>query len=239
MSTNDLQRQLALSRYSDWVNTASGRSKSKSPRRGKRDQHTEQLPSPPHSPRQTFVSEPDTISPPTRPPFPPAHSHKISSASSPYPGRNSSTPKVLRRPHTSAGPRDWPSTLDARENVQNESNRSAVPPRPETAHPTHFPKSPPNTRGPFRQQSAEPSRLGSSSTVSSGGHLTVESSQHRSHGGLFERANLGDVQAWERELARIESASRRNSADMLGFLSQRKKASVEQSSIPMYLHAEG
>lgn len=76
--------------------------------------------------------------------------------------------------------------------------------------------------------------------MGSGGNLTAETSQHHSHGSLlFERANLGDVQAWEQELARIESASRRSSADMLGFLSQRRKASVEQPSIPTYLHAEG
>ncbi|KAF8447917.1 hypothetical protein L210DRAFT_3527503 [Boletus edulis BED1] len=236
VSTNDLQRQLALSRYSDWVNTPSGRSKSKSPRRVKRERHTEQLPSPPSSPRQLPVSdEPDTL---TIPPFPPAHSHKISTASSPYPGRNSSMSKVSRRPHTSAGPRDWPSRLDTPtyEGSQNYANRLAVPPRPETAHPTRFPKSP-TSRGFFRQRSVEAPRPGSGS---SGGHLSAESSQHHSHGSLlFERVNLVDVQAWEQELARIESASQRNSADMLGIVSQRKKASVEQSSILTYLRAEG
>lgn len=222
------------------MNATSGRPKSKSPRRSKHDHHAEQLPSPPHSPRPSLGSEdPDTISPLARPPFPPAHSHKISTASSPYPAGNSSVPKVPRRPHTSAGPRDWPSTLDTRENCQNfhnQSSRLAVPPRPETDYPTRFPKSPPSSRSLFRQRSV----WGSSSTMGSGGHLGVESSQHHSHGSLlFERANVGDVQAWEQELARIESASRRNSADMLGFLSQRKKASVEQPSISTYLHAEG
>ncbi|KAH0830609.1 hypothetical protein J3R83DRAFT_2064 [Lanmaoa asiatica] len=241
VSTNDLQRQLAFSRYGDWVNTTSARSKSKSPRRFKRDHHTEQLPSPPHSPRRAFVSEePDTVSSLTGPPFPPAHCHRISTASSPYPGGNSSTPNVSRRPHTSAGPRDWPSALDRREFFQNQSDRFAVSQRPETTHPTRFPKYSPSSRGFFRQRSIEPPRLGSSSSVSSGGHLTVDSSQHHSHGSLlFERTNLGDVRAWEQELARIESASRRNSIDMLGFLSRRKKVGVEQPSIPTYLHAEG
>lgn len=243
VSTNDLQRQLASSRYGDCVNTTSGRSKSKSPRHFNRDRHTEQLPSPPRSPRQALVSEEqDTVSPLTKPPFPLAHIHKISTASSPYPGGNSSMSKVSRRPHTSAGPRDWGS-LDTQtyETFQNQTSRFAlVPPRPETAHPTRFPKSSHNSRGFFRQRSVEPLRSGSSSTISSGGHLTAESSQHHSRGSLlFERVNLVDVQAWEEELARIESASRRNSADILGLLSQRKKASVERPSIPTYLHAEG
>jgi hypothetical protein len=242
VSTNDLQRQLAFSRYGDCVNTTSGRSKSKSPRHFNPDRHTEQLPSPPRSPRQDLVSEEqDTVSPLTKPPFPSAHIHKISTASSPYPGGNSSMSKVSRRPHTSAGPRDWPGSLDTRtyENFQNQTSRLAVPPRAETAHPTRFPKSSQNSRSLFRQRSVFPPRLGSSSTVSSGGHLTAESLQHHSRGSLlFERVNLVDVQAWEEELARIECASRRNSADILGLLSQRKKASVEQPSIPTYLHAE-
>ncbi|KAF8559622.1 hypothetical protein OG21DRAFT_1549514 [Imleria badia] len=237
VSTNDLQRQLAFSRYSNWLNTTSGRSKSKSPRSLKRDRHTEQLPSPPRSPRQHLASdEPDT--PPTKPPCPPTHGHNISTASSPYPGGNSSMSKVSRRPHTSAGPRDWPSRLDTRthENHKNQTNRLTVPPRPETAHPTRFPKSPSSSRSFFRPRSVEQPRLGSSS---SSGHLTAESSQHHSHGSLlFERVNLVDVEAWEQELVRIESASRRSSADMLGFSSQRKKASVEQPSIPTNLHAE-
>lgn len=225
------------------ANTPLGRSKSKSPRRLKRDRHTEQLPSPPRSPRQALVSEePDTVSPLTKPPFPLAHIHKISTASSPYPGGSNGMSRVSRRPHTSAGPRDWPGSLDTRtyENLENQTSRLAVPPRPETCHATRSPKSLQSARSFFRTRLVEPPRLGSSSSVSSGGHLTAESSQHHSPGSLlFERVNLVDVQAWEQELARIESASRRNSADMLGFLSLRKKAGVEQPCIPTYLHAEG
>ena len=233
VSTNDLQRQLAFSRSSDWLNTTSGRSKSKSPRRFKRDRHAEQLPSPPRSPRQPIVSdEPGTVSPLTNPPLPHVHNHKISTASSPFPGGSSSIPKVSRRPHTSAGPRDRPSRLDTRgyENFQNQTNGLAVPPRPETAHPTRSLKSLPSSGGFFRQRSVEPPRSGSSS---SGGHLTAESSQHHSEGSLlFERVNQVDVQAWEQELARIESASRRNSVDMLSTMSRRKKTSAQRPSIP-------
>ncbi|KAG9318527.1 hypothetical protein JVU11DRAFT_618 [Chiua virens] len=244
VSTNDLQRQLALSRYNDAATATLGRSKSKSPRRLKRDRHTEQLPSPPRSPRPAPVTEtPDTVSPVTSLP-PSAHNYKISTASSPYPGANNSMPKMSRRPHTSAGPRDLPSRPEARtyENFKNQSNRPVVPPRPETAHPMRSPRPPPSSRSSFfRQRIVEPSRLGSSSSMNSSGHFSIESSsQHHSHGSLlFERVNLVDVQAWEQELARIESTSRRNSASMLGFSSQRKKANGEQPLIPTYLHAEG
>ena len=243
VSANDSQRQLALSRYNDWVNSTSRHSKSKSPRGSKRDRNTEQLPSPPRSPRrESAPEEPDTVPPLARLPFTPEHSYKVSTASSPYPAGSSSLTMVSRRPHTSAGPRDWSSRRDARnyDGLENRSNRLAVPPRAETAHPTRFSRTPLSSRGFFRQKSVEVLRLGSSSSTSRAGHSSVESSQHCTNGSLlFETVNVVDVQAWEQELARIESASRRNSADMLGFLSQRKKANVEHPSIPTYLHAEG
>ena len=242
LATNDLQRQLALSRYSDWMNTSSGRSKSKSPRGSKRDRKTEQLPSPPRSPSQDPTSEAsETSSFPTRPAFSPEHGHKFSTASSPYPAGNRNTPQVPRRPHTSAGPQDWSSRLDSRirESILNQSNRLTIPPRPETAHPTRFPRPPPSPRF-FRQKSVEALRLGSSSSSRSSGQLSAESSQHHTHGSLLlETVNLLDMQAWEQELARIETASQRNSACMLGFLAQRKKNSVEPPPIPTYLHTEG
>lgn len=75
--------------------------------------------------------------------------------------------------------------------------------------------------------------------MSSGEHLSVERPHHTQGSLSIETVNLVEVQAWEQELARIESASQRNSADMLGFLSQRKKVSVEQPSIPTFLRAEG
>lgn len=235
ISTNELQRQLALSRYSDWTNTTSGRSKSKSPRRSRRNRNAGQLPSPPRSPPHDPVSEEsDTVSPLTRQPFSPEHSHKFSTASSPYPAGNSTMSKASRRPHTSAGPRDRSSRLDTRtyENFQTQTGRLTAS-RPETAHFMRF------SRSPASQKSVEVSRLGSNASVSSGEHLSVERPHHTQGSLSIETVNLVEVQAWEQELARIESASQRNSADMLGFLSQRKKVSVEQPSIPTFLRAEG
>ncbi|KAF9227867.1 hypothetical protein BS17DRAFT_409619 [Gyrodon lividus] len=213
VSTNDSQRQLALSRY-------------------------KQLPSPPRSPRLAPVSEAPATAPPVMRQHyhvtSPAHTHKISTLSSPYPDRNSHKSKPSRRPHTSAGPRDRPDGFDttAYEHHRNQGNRLPVPLRPETAHPTR-PLNP-------LQKWVEAPRLGSSSSTSSGGHPTIgESSQHSRGNLLLERVNQVEVQAWEEELARIESASRRSSADMLGFVSQRKKASTERPTIGTYVRAGG
>ncbi|KIJ69345.1 hypothetical protein HYDPIDRAFT_105943 [Hydnomerulius pinastri MD-312] len=247
LSTNDSQRQLALSRYSELVHASSGRSKSKSPRRSKRDRHTEQLPSPPRSPRLAPVSDVHTSTPPVAKPHhhvepSPGHVSKFSSASAPYPSSSGQKAKTSRRPHTSAGPRDKPGGFDSRghQPLRNQSNQLSVPLRPETAYPTPLPNNSQNSRGIFRQKWVEAPRLGSSSSMSSGGHFTLaESSQHSEGSLLFEQVDQVEVQAWEAELARIECASRRSSADMMSFVSQRKKGSIERPVIRTFLHAEG
>ncbi|KAF8844915.1 hypothetical protein BDN67DRAFT_893647 [Paxillus ammoniavirescens] len=246
VSTNDSQRQLALSRYTEWVNASSGRPKSKSPRRSKRERHTEQLPSPPRSPRLVPISEvPATAPPVTRQHHHVTfhgHAHNVSTVSSPYPGRSSHKSKPSRRPHTSAGPRDRPEGFDTipYEHRRNQGDRLPVPLRPETAHLTRPVNPPKSSRSFSLQKWIEAPRLGSSSSMSSGGHLTIgERSRHLKGSLLLEKANQVEVKAWEEELARIESASRRSSADMLGFVSQRKKLSTEQPTIGTCLRAEG
>ncbi|KAF9246476.1 hypothetical protein BU15DRAFT_70561 [Melanogaster broomeanus] len=243
VSTNDSQRQLALSRHSEWVNASSSRPKSKSPWRSKRDSPTEQLPSPPRSPPQPPASE---VPPPpvTRQDnhVTSGHTHKMSTLSSPYPGSGSHKSKPSRRPHTSAGPRDRPGGFDttAYEPPRNQGNRLPIPLRPETAHQTRPVNPPRRSRSFFLQKWVEAPRLGSSSSMSSGGHSTIGESSQQSQGGLLlEKVNQVEVQAWEEELARIESASRRNSADMRGFASQRKAWSIERPVVGACLHAKG
>ncbi|KAF7322828.1 hypothetical protein HMN09_00062200 [Mycena chlorophos] len=84
VSTNDAERQLALSKFDEARYSEGGRSKSKSPRRSQR--------------------QPDTA-----PPLPASASraehHRISASTSNTSSPSSST-RQPRRPHTSAGPRD-------------------------------------------------------------------------------------------------------------------------------------
>ena len=92
MSTNESERKVATAKYQEVYM----RSKSKSPKRGKRGQP----PTPPHSPNPDIPAVP--LAPQSAYPLDDAKnrilpSKPISSASSTQP---------LRRPHTSAGPRD-------------------------------------------------------------------------------------------------------------------------------------
>lgn len=208
VSTNETQRQLAISRYS------AGRSRSRSPKRSKRDRLDIQLPSPQRSPRLSTVAEVPTtasIIPKANHEFEESlgHSHKFSSASSPHPGSKCKV-KSTRRPHTSAGPRDKPHPYDSRgyELLHGHNSRVAVPIRPAT-----------NGR------------------VTRGGFTTHASSEGEGSSSL-EKVGQVEMRAWEEELARIELASRRSTADMMGVVSQRRKMSGHQD-IRTYLHAEG
>ncbi|KAH7924563.1 hypothetical protein BV22DRAFT_1105385 [Leucogyrophana mollusca] len=246
VATNESRRQLALSRYNELL-YASNRSKSKSPRRTKRDRPAEQIPSPPRSPNVNSL----IATPVTAPIISKSHRHvdaalghsyKLSSASSPYP--DSPHKSGSRRPHTSAGPRDKASGYDMRgyEAMRNKGNRLAVPVRPETAWHVDSPGKTPSPRGSFGQKWVEAPRHGDSSTSvsSEGGPLTV-SAEHTEGSLLFEKVDAVKIRAWEEELARIEIVSRRSSADMMGFMAQRRKQSGDRPTptIRTYLHAEG
>lgn len=240
VSTNEAQRQLALSRYS-----AAGQSKSRSPKRPKRGRPNTntQLPSPPRSP-------PAAAKVPEKAPIAPkgdreheishGHTHKFSSASSPQPGSKYKL-KSIRRPHTSAGPRDAPHGYDSRgyNVLHNHSNRHPVPLRPETAYSGPAANGR-DIRGAFNQKWVEAPRLGhsSSSASSDRAHLTTPESANRTEGSLlFEKVGQVEMRAWEAELARIELVSRRSTADMMGFVSQRRKLNGQQV-IRTFLQAE-
>jgi hypothetical protein len=45
---------------------------------------------------------------------------------------------------------------------------------------------------------------------------------------LFEKVGHVEMRAWEEELARIELVSRRSTADMMDFVSQRRKLNGQQ-----------
>lgn len=229
VSTNEAQRQLALSRYS-----AVRQSKSRSPKRSKRERPNTntQLPSPPHSP-------PAVAEVPEKAPVPPkgGHEHEISHGHaqklpSPQP-KSKYELKSMRRPHTSAGPRDTPHGYDSRgyNPLHDHSNRHPVPLRPETAYsgPATNGRS---TRGAFNQKWVEAPRLGhsSSSASSEGARLaTPDSFAVRAEGSLlFEKVGQVEMRAWEEELARIELVSRRSTADMMDFVSQRRKLNGQQ-----------
>lgn len=227
IATNESERKLAITKYTD----ASARSKSKSPRRSKapRSPFSEspenQLPSPlpippvpqtanPGENRSNFGSHHATRSSPTASVSPPAH--------------------ALRRPHTSAGPRDKANSRPhhrhhehhrERENREREDEspgrfssvfRSSR--RPESARPAaggtsigskdSLSSAPPSAY-PYPPTHARRS----SREVNGGGGVTPGSGP----GALASLSDPGTVRAWEEELARIERTSRRVSADMLRF----------------------
>lgn len=228
VSTNEAQRQLALSRYS-----AVGQSKSRSPKRSKRERPNTntQLPSPPRSP-------PAVAEVPEKAPVPPkgGHEHEISHGHtnklpSPQP-KSKYELKSMRRPHTSAGPRDTPHGYDSGgyNPLHDHSNRHPVPLRPETAYSGPATNGR-GTRGAFNQKWVESPRLGhsSSNASSEGARLATPESAVRAEGSLlFEKVGHVEMRAWEEELARIELVSRRSTADMMDFVSQRRKLNGQQ-----------
>ncbi|KAG2061664.1 hypothetical protein BDR06DRAFT_925578 [Suillus hirtellus] len=239
VSTNEAQRQLALSRYS-----AASQSKSRSPKRSKRERPNTntQLPSPPRSP-------PVVVQVPEKAPtvakaeheISNGHTHKFFSVPSPQPGSKYKL-KSVRRPHTSAGPRDTPHGYDPQgyNHLHNHNNRHPVPLRPETAYsgPTTNRRS---SRGAFNQKWVEAPRLGHSSSGASseGAHSTIPEGATGAEGSLlFEKVGQVEMRAWEEELARIELVSRRSTADMMDFVSQRRKLNGQQV-IRTFLQAEG
>ncbi|KAG1754429.1 hypothetical protein EDB19DRAFT_1666409 [Suillus lakei] len=239
VSTNEAQRQLALSRYA-----AAGQSKSRSPRRSKRERPNTntQLPSPPRSPpsvAEVPVKAPVAPKGSHEPEISLVHTHKFSSVSSPQSGSKYKL-KSMRRPHTSAGPRDTPHGYDSRDPLHNHSNRHPVPLRPETAYSGPATNGR-GTHGAFNQKWVEAPRLGhsSSSASSEGAHSATPESAARAEGSLlFEKVGQVEMRAWEEELARIELVSRRSTAHMMDFVSQRRKMNGQQV-IRTFLHAEG
>ncbi|KAJ6546506.1 hypothetical protein DFH09DRAFT_1171214 [Mycena vulgaris] len=207
VSTNEAERQLALSKYNDALYSSysdGARSKSKSPRRSRR-LHDDAPPLPASASRAE-------------------HSHRVSTSSSHY----SSAPpsKPLRRPHTSAGLRDKSRTggsLSGREAENKDSQAEDIfrrrrGPRPDTGGNAEITASHSISKGYF---SAPPLTV-ATATLDSGGSA---SSTSLSTSSSSADSNLSEeVREWEEELARIEMRSRRSS-DLAGF-SKRRRPSV-------------
>ncbi|KAK0503107.1 hypothetical protein EDD18DRAFT_1136397 [Armillaria luteobubalina] len=201
VSTNDTERQLALANYES-LQQENLRSKSKSPRRS----------------RRTHDDLPGTPVP--RPPSERSDGHAVSSGSSRQPASHSAKGKApIRRPHTSAGPRD----MLAKFSVSRPPEREPVPSldvfkrikyhRPGTMdsgsrNGSQYLYAP--------RMSVAPSGSSTSSGTSSMTSITSSTSSCRS---------LEEVREWEQELARIELQSRRSS-DLIGFAYKRKRPST-------------
>lgn len=214
ISTNESDRKLAATKYAD----AHARSKSKSPRRGKaplssspENQLPSPLPIPPVPQSATLVEARNNMT-----------SH--------HPSRSSPTaivltpPQTLRRPHTSAGPRDKPSgrshhrhhehhrERDRNREDENPGKLSTVfrsSRRPETARPTSASKDS-HASSPTSAYPYPPTHARRSSREVNGGVVPIAGADGSAN-------DPKTVRAWEEELARIERTSRRVSTDMLGF----------------------
>ena len=220
VSTNASERQIGLAKYNELLQS-SLRSKSKSPRRSRRDR--EPLPSPPQSPPGTAQGGHATNSLGLLTSKSVGHEHsstsahpvKKSAASSPYGPKNK---KSMRRPHTSAGPRD----------KSSEFQRELIP----------YERKRPNEEHPFNDEEVRRIPNGAveqAKTNSLGGKrmsvapvLTPNASTPANGNNHDTRAveivmDPNMVRAWEEELLRIEVQSRRSSRDMLGVF-KRKRA---------------
>ncbi|KAG7452653.1 uncharacterized protein BT62DRAFT_989758 [Guyanagaster necrorhizus] len=205
VSTNDAERQLALANYES-LQQAALRSKSKSPRRS----------------RRTHDDLPGTPVP--RPPSERSDGHTVSSGSSRQPTSHSAKGKApIRRPHTSAGPRD----MLAKFSVSRPPEREPVPSlevfkrikyyRPGTVDSGR-------SGGQYLyapRMSVAPSGSSTSSGTSSMTSITSSSSSCRS---------LEEVREWEQELMRIEVQSRRSS-DLIGFAYKRNRPSTSNARL--------
>ncbi|KAJ7470583.1 hypothetical protein FB451DRAFT_1254184 [Mycena latifolia] len=207
VSTNEAERQLALSKYNDALYSSysdGARSKSKSPRRSRRLRDDA-----PPLPSSASRAE---------------HSHRASSSSSHYSSASPSTP--LRRPHTSAGLRDKSRTggsISGREAEDKEPQAGDIfrrrrGPRPDTGGDAEIATSRSISKGYFDAPLAV-----ATAALDSGGSA---SSTSLSTSNSSADSNTSDeVREWEEELARIEMRSRRSS-DLVGFSTRRRPSAT-------------
>ncbi|ESK93020.1 hypothetical protein Moror_8923 [Moniliophthora roreri MCA 2997] len=217
VSANDAERHLAITKCNE---ADRPRSKSKSPRRSRKErENAPELPVPSSS-TASKTDHPRTLAPPQ----------------TPYP--TAKTKGTPRRPHTSAGPRDK-SSLPSRTDSSYGLRTHECPRQPES----------PDNEAPYRRRlrpgTANPeitksSALGymyspriSTSTVGSSirSNSTFTNSASTSDASTTSSSlstNVRDsanIREWEEELARIEVQSRRSS-DLLGFGLKRKIRSL-------------
>lgn len=215
VSTNNAERQLAITKYNEMLDTANQeyRSKSKSPRRRRADR--EELPPSP-LPSASSTSKVGTAH------MPGATLHSSSSS------KSRSTP---RRPHTSAGPRDKPSSgprLEtssfggrARDDYEAEPCGEVYKKRKSS----RFDEATGGRTRPDSSQS-EAKRSGKSyffsssapkmGSVPSGSSTSTTASSSSISSSSHGESESDHMREWEAELARIEMRSRRSS-DLLGF----------------------
>lgn len=211
VSTNNAERQLAITKYNEMLDSAHQeyRSKSKSPRRTRADR--EELPPSP---------------------LPPVSSTAKAGVAH-MPGPTSKTrPITSRRPHTSAGPRDKPPTSSRLETNsfggRTRDDYVEVAPRGDVYKKRRSSRLEEATTGRTRSDSsqAETKRSGkgyffSSSapkmgSVPSGSSTSTTASSSSISSSSHGESESDQVREWEAELAKIEMKSRRSS-DLLGF----------------------
>ncbi|KAJ7752027.1 hypothetical protein B0H16DRAFT_1547146 [Mycena metata] len=199
VSTNETERQLALSKYND-ARSEGARSKSKSPRRTHRQ--TDDAPPLPASASRA------------------EHPHRVSASSSHY-SASASSSKPPRRPHTSAGVRDKSrmgvsvsepeNSKDTDPRLGDEFRRRRAM-RPDTDRDVEIGVSHRAGKGHFN-----PPLTVATTAVDSGGSGSSTSLSTSSNS---PDSNSDEVREWEEELARIEMRSRRSS-DLVGFATRR------------------
>ncbi|KAJ7694189.1 hypothetical protein B0H17DRAFT_1058115 [Mycena rosella] len=208
VSTNEAERQLALSKYNDALYSNysdGGRSKSKSPRRSRR-LHDDAPPLPASASRAE-------------------HSHRVSSSSSHY-SSSASTSKPPRRPHTSAGTRDKSRTggsISGREGESTEAQagerfrrRRPDAVRPDTGGNAEIAASHSVSKGYFNAPWTITTAAGDS-----GGSASTTSLSTSTSASSTDSNPSDEVREWEEELVRIEMRSRRSS-DLVGFSTRRR-----------------
>ncbi|KAG6821182.1 hypothetical protein H0H93_005402 [Arthromyces matolae] len=208
VSTNEAERKLAVSKYNELLlNQGERRSKSKSPRRSRRD----------------------VDAPPPLPPFQLSAKQSSSAGSVKESLSGPSSSSRPRRPHTSAGPRDKaayrlaePSRHGVDENVFRGRVENSlgphlmkVPSRPETS-----PGVPASKRrsgmGGFFSSTPKVSTTWSGSSNTSGSGSVSRSTSSSVSSPEIDAGPMDKMREWEEELAKIEMRSRKSS-DMLGF----------------------
>ncbi|KAJ7273539.1 hypothetical protein B0H12DRAFT_1089906 [Mycena haematopus] len=200
VSTNEAERQLALSKYNDAYSDGA-RSKSKSPRRSSRKTDEDGADAPPLPPSASHAE----------------HSHRVSSSSSHHSSASTSKPKPPRRPHTSAGPRRGSvsaSEADTQDAERMDPFRRRRVPRPDMSVDV-------TTR--HGKGYCPPLPLTVTTTpVDSGGSASSTSLSTTTSSSSVDSNPSDEVREWEEELARIEMRSRRSS-DLVGFANKRRR----------------
>ncbi|KAJ6455751.1 hypothetical protein C8R45DRAFT_586733 [Mycena sanguinolenta] len=215
VSTNDAERQLALSKYNDYAEGA--RSKSKSPRRsGRRNEPASQ-------------NGEDTITPPLPASASRAeHSHRVSSSTSAslHSSTSSLKPKPPRRPHTSAGPRRPGSVAASQADTQDSERdpfrrRRGLRPDVDISVDAEL-TAPRHGKGKGKAHSPIQPLTVTTTPVDSGGSASSTSLSTTTSSSSLDSNPSDEVREWEQELARIEMRSRRSS-DLVGFANKRRR----------------